>query len=421
VANGKRKPLGSGRVTLAITLGTLGLYTAAAGLGMGSWGIGAIGVAALVLGVSLLLTSSLRGAERAWVTANGLVLEAHEPPSALTHARCEMQVQIEAPGHPPASVRIRDPRVPVSRWPRVGMVLPLQVASDDIRRVKVLWDEVDVNQQSQPRYMEEGDIYAGVTSDETYRPRQRREADYVYDIDAEPDLPPPPSKPRPSPRQRKPDAPVDQEPETGDGPVLTEPSEPEHRGYTVDANGLIEGDLLVAPPSIDIIDFGDIAATPPQDPPRVVELLVGVPGQGTSPSAEPAPADDRIGPLGGAIHGVGVTLLVVDVGRSVAFYRDMLGFHEIDSGPGNAVLSYGDTRIVLRRADEHGPTSRRTSHLNLEVSDLDSVYRRLRLKGISFTYAPRVTNRGERLELWSAAFQDPDGHAINLSEWRTRT
>lgn len=432
MANGRRKPLGPGRVTLAITLGTLGVYTAAAGAGMGSWPLGAIGGAGLVLGVSLLLTSSLRGADRAWVNGTGYVLEIHEPPRSLTHGRCEMQLQIDAPGHPPASVKIRDPRVPVSKWPPVGAVLPIQVATDDIRRVRVLWDEivtVEVGQQRTPRYVEETDIYAGVTSDESYHPASRREADFVFDIEADPETPLPKRRPSPgpSPRQRQAADPENDSPvETADGPLVTEVAD--ERGYTVDDNGLIEGDLLVAPASIDVIDFNDGRPGPTADKPpapggNIVELLVGVPNKEPVGDVEPGEIDDGlISPLGGSIHGVGVTMLVVDVARSVAFYRDLLGFYEIDSGHGNAVLASGDTRIVLRRADEIGAqTNRRLTHLNLEVGDLDAVYNKLRRKGVTFTYAPRVVNRGERLELWAAAFKDPDGHAVNLTQWRARS
>jgi extradiol dioxygenase family protein len=49
------------------------------------------------------------------------------------------------------------------------------------------------------------------------------------------------------------------------------------------------------------------------------------------------------------------------------------------------------------------------------------MYRQLQERGVAFTYAPRVVNRGERLELWAAAFRDPDGHAINLTQWRSRS
>ena len=67
---------------------------------------------------------------------------------------------------------------------------------------------------------------------------------------------------------------------------------------------------------------------------RIDELITAY------PSARPGPA--------GAIHGVGITILVTDLERSTGFYRDLLGFFEIDKGDGSAVLASGDTRLVLR-------------------------------------------------------------------------
>ena len=51
-------------------------------------------------------------------------------------------------------------------------------------------------------------------------------------------------------------------------------------------------------------------------------------------------------------------VLVTDLDRSLAFYRDMLGFLEIDGGEGNAVLASGRTRLVLR---DRSATSRRST------------------------------------------------------------
>jgi catechol 2,3-dioxygenase-like lactoylglutathione lyase family enzyme len=132
----------------------------------------------------------------------------------------------------------------------------------------------------------------------------------------------------------------------------------------------------------------------------------------TYPSARPGPT--------GSIHGVGVTVLVTDLARSIAFYQDMLGFHAIDTGEGNAVLASGDTRLVLRRIHDVAPVNRRMVHLNLEVGNLQAVYDGLKARGVKFTYGPRPVNRGERLELWAAAFRDPDGHGIALTQWKGR-
>jgi catechol 2,3-dioxygenase-like lactoylglutathione lyase family enzyme len=128
------------------------------------------------------------------------------------------------------------------------------------------------------------------------------------------------------------------------------------------------------------------------------------------PSARPGPA--------GAIHGVGITVLVTDLERSIAFYRDMLGFFEIDSGQGSAVLASGDTRLVLRTVHDLSAEAGRLIYLNLEVGDVEAVYNELKAKGVTFVHAPRPVNRGDKLELWSATFTDPDGHNIAVSQWR---
>ena len=128
------------------------------------------------------------------------------------------------------------------------------------------------------------------------------------------------------------------------------------------------------------------------------------------PSARPGP--------GGAIHGVGVTVLVTALDRAVRFYRDVLGFFEIDGGHGSAVLASGDTRLVLRTVQDLSAMTGRLIYLNLEVGDVDAVYAELRDKGVTFVHGPRPVNRGDRLELWAASFHDPDGHNIAITQWR---
>ncbi len=115
---------------------------------------------------------------------------------------------------------------------------------------------------------------------------------------------------------------------------------------------------------------------------------------------------------------MGITLLVTELSRSLEFYRDRLGFTEVDRGAANAVLSSGTTRLVLREVTGAQPISRRLVHVNLDVDDIQSAYQRLRESGVRFTYPPRVVNRGSKLEVWAAAFRDPDGHGIALTQWR---
>jgi catechol 2,3-dioxygenase-like lactoylglutathione lyase family enzyme len=123
---------------------------------------------------------------------------------------------------------------------------------------------------------------------------------------------------------------------------------------------------------------------------------------------------------GRTVRGVGVTLFVTNLTRSVAFYRDTLGFTQVDEGLGSAVLESGDSRIVLRRVAEMAPVDRRLVHLLLEVPDVQAAYDDLRSRGVTFVHRPRAVSRYEQLELWSAAFRDPDGHGIALIRWDLR-
>jgi catechol 2,3-dioxygenase-like lactoylglutathione lyase family enzyme len=124
-------------------------------------------------------------------------------------------------------------------------------------------------------------------------------------------------------------------------------------------------------------------------------------------------------PLSG-VNGVSVTLIVSDLQRSRRFYRDTLGLAELDSSPSSAVLASGDARLVLRRVADMPPVDRRVVHLNLEVTDVYEAYERLRSEGVEFVHRPRVVPQGEQLELCSATFRDPDGHAIALTRWELR-
>ncbi|MFF5234238.1 VOC family protein [Dactylosporangium sp. NPDC000521] len=124
-------------------------------------------------------------------------------------------------------------------------------------------------------------------------------------------------------------------------------------------------------------------------------------------------------PLDG-VNGVSITLIVSDLERSRRFYRDTLGLTELDSGDTAAVLATGDARVVLRRVADMPPVDRRVVHLNLEVPDVYEAYERLREQGVDFVHRPRVVPQGEQLELCSATFRDPDGHAIALTKWELR-
>ncbi|WP_229402406.1 VOC family protein [Micromonospora okii] len=448
MANGGNRPIAPVRKLIAAVLGTVATFVVLFGLGMTSWAIVALGVALVVLAIAL---ATVRGGGRTWVVGVGHVHSASEPPTAYAFGRCELQIVIDAPGLPPRSKKIIEPRVPVAKWPSVGQSLPLRVALDDQRRVRVLWEDVPTHAETAAAAAAVADLppeYAGVdpvdevliaqeappwadrTPDDDFRDDLR---DFRDDLRDSPgpdplrdDLGPVPDSREPVVVHHRPGGPVVLEgtlvePLPGAlsrraAPAPRHPAD-ERFDATVPVETISPVDTIPShDPVVSPVD--DPIDVPLDDPDRRAEPTAGHDDLdeaifGYDPEAEPA---DAAAP----ISGVGITLLVTDLDRSLEFYRDRLGFDEVDRGAGNAVLASGATRLVLREVTGAAPISRRLVHVNLEVDDIQGAYERLRDSGVRFTYAPRVVNRGTKLEVWAAAFRDPDGHGVALTQWRTR-
>lgn len=557
----------SARKLLAGAIGTVAAFVLFFGAGQGSWSIAVLGVAVLVLAISLVAVT-FRGGGRGWVAGSAHVVSASEPPASSAYGRCELQLVIDAVGVPAAAVKVRDARVPVTKWPDAGATLPIMVSVDDPRRVRIQWDEVLTHAQaavedelahyhdphavaptgrpSDPGEAVSASALAGadVAPHATATATRPEDAIYPDTIDLARDVgsihaqeagppdaethdqpvgPPGPGPGRPRPRPtsaaatehtvdndghiaeaeepdryvaeaEEPDERVEDAPHGGrelaDPPRPRRPDPPVIITQTPDGP-VVEGWVVERPEGLGSTLGGPGPADSPDIDPTTRASHTGTfplprrkpnpslfrepdvrkpddshhtsPGPGTAGTAgtgawatttvhsdgddraaapaaarstdehstmEYAAEDDLAEPFdtgsyappasAGPIHGVGITVLVTDLQRSIDFYRDLLGFFEIDGGDGNAVLASGDTRLVLRTIPDVAKVNRRVVHLNLEVADVEATYQELRDKGIEFTYAPRPVNKGERLELWAAAFRDPDGHAIAITQWRNR-
>ncbi|WP_327041743.1 VOC family protein [Micromonospora ureilytica] len=481
MANGGNRPIAPVRKLIGTVLGTVATFIVLFGLGMTSWAIVALGVALLVLAIAL---ATVRGGGRTWVVGVGHVHSASEPPTQYAFGRCELQLVIDAPGLPPRSKKIIEPRVPVSKWPSLGQTLPIRVALDDQRHVKVLWDEVPTHAETAAAVADLPPEFADAEAMDELLIQQDAPpwADRAPDDDFRDDFRDPVGDPfrdplgeplRTDPRRddlrrddlRRDDpvvVPEEREPvvmhQSPGGPMVLEgvvvepqagglprrattpaprpPVEERFDEPTTDRPDAPEADGPTTPPSD---DFVDPPSAPRSDPPPTQRSGPGLADPLDPldlPLDDPAPAgsarttvtDEELdraifgfdGGSAAPISGVGLTLLVTDLPRSLGFYRDVLGFSEVDQGAHNAVLASGATRIVLREVSGAAPISRRLVHVNLEVNDIEAAYERLRESGVRFTYAPRVVNRGTKLEGWAAAFRDPDGHGVALTQWRER-
>ena len=127
----------------ALVLGTAAIYIALFGFGTGSRIFVSVGGTLLVLTVvAWILTRALPRTPRYWVSGTAQVKSAEPPPASGTYGRCELELALAVPGLPATTALVRDSRVPVAKWPEAGSTLPVTVAVDDLRRVRIQWDDV---------------------------------------------------------------------------------------------------------------------------------------------------------------------------------------------------------------------------------------------------------------------------------------
>ena len=108
-----------------------------------------------------------------------------------------------------------------------------------------------------------------------------------------------------------------------------------------------------------------------------------------------------------------------DMNRSIAFYRDQLGFPVKFESPEWTELHSGSTTIALHIAKPterprvaHEEVKAGEAHLGLEVLDIEKFYQEKTAKGVEFIMPPTMRDFGRKL----ATFVDPDGLPISVTE-----
>mgnify|MGYP001823295336 CR=1 FL=1 len=120
-------------------------------------------------------------------------------------------------------------------------------------------------------------------------------------------------------------------------------------------------------------------------------------------------------------------LVVSEMPRSVAFYRDVLGAELVrEYGGTSAVFSFNGAWLLLVTGGKPTPDKPsvtfasadhpdRVSHaMTIRVPDCEAAYRTLRDRGAVFLTPPV----GSEWEV-RAFFRDPDGHLFEISEARS--
>jgi catechol 2,3-dioxygenase-like lactoylglutathione lyase family enzyme len=140
----------------------------------------------------------------------------------------------------------------------------------------------------------------------------------------------------------------------------------------------------------------------------------------------------------GALHHTGLTVSSLD--RSVAFYRDVLGFEvlaeqEKQGGYLAEIVGYPDVHVKMAHlrlpasdhrlelfeyvqptgeAGAHEPRMVGPTHLCMLVDDLPSVHARLEDAGVEFFSRPVLVDTGINTGGYGVYLRDPDGIILEL-------
>jgi methylmalonyl-CoA/ethylmalonyl-CoA epimerase len=108
-----------------------------------------------------------------------------------------------------------------------------------------------------------------------------------------------------------------------------------------------------------------------------------------------------------------ISIIVKDVDRATAFYRDVLGLKLLFSVPSMAFFDCGGVRLMLGTASA-AEYDHPSSILYFRVSDISAGHQRLVERGAEIVAAPRLIAPMPDHDLWMTAFKDSEGNIHQL-------
>lgn len=108
-----------------------------------------------------------------------------------------------------------------------------------------------------------------------------------------------------------------------------------------------------------------------------------------------------------------ISIIVKDVERATAFYRDALGLRLLFTVPSMAFFDCGGVRLMLGTASspEYDHPS---SILYFRVADINAGHQRLLEQGVDILNPPRLIASMPGHDLWMTAFRDSEGNIHQL-------
>jgi methylmalonyl-CoA/ethylmalonyl-CoA epimerase len=108
-----------------------------------------------------------------------------------------------------------------------------------------------------------------------------------------------------------------------------------------------------------------------------------------------------------------ITLVVHDLPRAVAFYRDVLGLQFLfEAPPAMAFFDCGGIRLMLSLPE--GEIDYRAATIYYTVPDIQQAAAVLGARGVVFDQPPHVVARLPHADLWMAFFHDADRNLLAI-------
>jgi methylmalonyl-CoA/ethylmalonyl-CoA epimerase len=108
-----------------------------------------------------------------------------------------------------------------------------------------------------------------------------------------------------------------------------------------------------------------------------------------------------------------IAVVVHDVPRAVAFYRDTLGMRLLfEAPPSMAFFDCDGIRLMISLPS--APEFDQRILLYYAVDDIQGAEATLTSRGVVFFQAAHVVARLPHADVWIAAFRDPDGNLLHL-------
>ena len=115
-----------------------------------------------------------------------------------------------------------------------------------------------------------------------------------------------------------------------------------------------------------------------------------------------------------------IAIVVKDVERSTAFYRDTLGMRFLFAFPGLAFFDCDGVRLMLSKP-EAKEFDHPSSTLYFRVPDINAAHQTLRSRNVEFIDEPHIVARMTDYDLWMAFFRDLDNNIFAIMSEVTNT